>query len=173
MAQGTLSNRRDVDYVLFEMMKVDELSKNEKFADFNRKTIEMVVTEARNLALKEILPTNEEGDEGCTFDKGQVKVPESFRRAFELYREGEWIGASEDPEFGGQGMPSVVNLAAAEFFSGANMAFMMYPGLTHGAAKMIEELGTDEQKKTFVKKMYTGEWTGTMLLTEPEAGSDV
>ena len=173
MAQGTLSNRRDVDYVLFEMMKVDELSKNEKFADFNRKTIEMVVTEARNLALKEILPTNEEGDQGCTFDKGEVKVPESFRRAFELYREGEWIGASEDPEFGGQGMPSVVNLAASEFFSGANMAFMMYPGLTHGAAKMIEELGTEEQKKTFVKKMYTGEWAGTMLLTEPEAGSDV
>ncbi|MFO8048916.1 MAG: acyl-CoA dehydrogenase [Desulfosudaceae bacterium] len=173
MAQGTLSNRRDVDFVLFEMLKVDELSKNEKFADFNKKTIEMVVTEARNLALKEILPTNEEGDAGCTFEKGQVKVPESFKRAFELYREGEWIGASEDPEFGGQGMPSVVNLAASEFFSGANMAFMMYPGLTHGAAKMIEELGTEEQKKTFVKKMYTGEWTGTMLLTEPEAGSDV
>ena len=173
MAQGTLSNRRDVDFVLHEMLKAEELSKHEKFADFNRKTMDMVVTEARNLALKEILPTNEEGDAGCTFENGQVKVPESFKRIFDLYREGEWIGASEDPEFGGQGMPNVLNLAAAEFFSGANMAFMMYPGLTHGAAKMIETLGTEEQKNIYVRNMYAGKWTGTMLLTEPDAGSDV
>ncbi len=174
MAQGTLSNRRDVDFVLFEMLKAQDLSEHEKFADFNKKTIEMVVSEGRNLALKEILPTNEEADEqGCQLESGRVTVPESFKRAFDLYREGEWIGASEDPEFGGQGMPNVVNLAASEFFSGANMAFMMYPGLTHGAAKMIETLGTEEQKKTFVENMYTGKWTGTMLLTEPDAGSDV
>ncbi|MFZ5564108.1 MAG: acyl-CoA dehydrogenase [Thermodesulfobacteriota bacterium] len=173
MAQGTLSNRRDVDFVLHEMLKVEELSKHERFADFNKKTIDMVVTEARNLALKEILPTNEEGDNGCKFDNGKVTAPESFKRIFDLYREGEWIGASEDPKYGGQGMPNVLNLAAAEFFSGANMAFMMYPGLTHGAAKMIESLGTEEQKNLYVKKMYTGQWTGTMLLTEPDAGTDV
>ena len=173
MAQGTISNRRDVDFVLHEMLKADELSKHEKFADFNRKTIDMVVTEARNLALKELLPANEEGDKGCKFESGKVTAPESFKRVFDLYCEGEWIGASEDPEFGGQGMPHVVNLAAAEFFSGANMAFMMYPGLTHGAAKMIETLGTPEQKKLYVKNMYAGKWAGTMLLTEPEAGSDV
>ncbi len=170
---GTLSNRRDVDFVLHEMLKAEELSKYEKFADFNRKTMDMVVTEARNLAVKEILPTNEDGDSGCTFENGQVKVPESFKRIYDLYCEGEWIGASEDPEFGGQGMPNVLNLAAAEYFSGANMAFMMYPGLTHGAAKMIETVGTEEQKKTYVKNMYAGKWAGTMLLTEPDAGSDV
>ncbi|MDY6831778.1 MAG: acyl-CoA dehydrogenase [Thermodesulfobacteriota bacterium] len=173
MAQGTLSGRRDVDFVLHEMLNVEELSKHELFADFNRKTIDMVVSEARNFALKEILPANEEGDKGCVFENGQVKTPESFKRIFDLYREGEWIGASEDPEFGGQGMPNVLNLAAAEFFSGASMAFMMYPGLTHGAAKMIESLGTEEQKKTYVKNMYTGKWAGTMLLTEPNAGTDV
>jgi len=173
MAQGTLSNRRDVDFVLHEMIRAEELSKHDKYSDFNRKTIDMVVTEARNLALKEILPANEESDKGCKFEGGKVTAPEPFKRIFDLYREGEWIAASEDPEFGGQGMPSVVNLAAAEFFSGACMAFMMYPGLTHGAAKMIEILGTEEQKKMYVKNMYTGKWTGTMLLTEPEAGSDV
>lgn len=173
MAQGTISNRRDVDFVLHEMLKAEELSKHDKFADFNRKTIDMVVTEARNLALKEVLPANEDGDAGCKFENGQVTAPESFKRAYDLYCEGEWIGASEDPEFGGQGMPHLVNLAASEFFSGANMAFMMYPGLTHGAAKMIETLGTEEQKKIYVKNMYAGKWAGTMLLTEPEAGSDV
>ena len=173
MAQGTLSGRRDVDFVLHEMLNVGELSKHELFADFNRKTIDMVVSEARNFALKEILPANEEGDKGCVFENGQVKTPESFKRIFDLYCEGEWIGASEDPEFGGQGMPNVLNLAAAEFFSGASMAFMMYPGLTHGAAKMIESLGTEEQKKIYVKNMYTGKWAGTMLLTEPDAGTDV
>ncbi|ABW67968.1 acyl-CoA dehydrogenase [Desulfosudis oleivorans] len=173
MAQGTLSGRRDVDFVLHEMLNVEELSKHELFADFNRKTIDMVVSEARNFALKEILPANEEGDKGCVFENGQVKTPESFKRIFDLYCEGEWIGASEDPEFGGQGMPNVLNLAAAEFFSGASMAFMMYPGLTHGAAKMIESLGTEEQKKIYVKNMYTGKWAGTMLLTEPDAGTDV
>ncbi len=174
MGQGTLANRRDADFVLHEMLNVEELSKYEKYADYNRKTIDMVVSEARNLALKELLPANEEGDkQGCVFENGQVKTPESFKRIFDLYREGEWIGAAEDPEFGGQGMPAVVNLAAAEFFSGANMAFMMYPGLTHGAAKMIETVGTEEQKKLYVKRMYSGQWTGTMLLTEPEAGTDV
>ncbi|MDY6824783.1 MAG: acyl-CoA dehydrogenase [Thermodesulfobacteriota bacterium] len=173
MAQGTITNRRDIDFVLHEMLNVEELSKNEKYADFNRKTIDMVISEARNLALKEMLPTNEEGDQGCVFENGQVTTPESYKRLYELYREGEWIGASEDPEFGGQGMPSVVNVAAAEFFSGANMAFMMFSGLTHGAAKMIETLGTEEQKKTYVQNMYSGKWTGTMLLTEPEAGTDV
>lgn len=174
MGQGTLANRRDAEFILHEMLNVEELSKYEKYADYNRKTIDMVVSEARNLALKELLPANEEGDkQGCVFENGQVKTPESFKRIFDLYREGEWIGAAEDPEFGGQGMPAVVNLAAAEFFSGANMAFMMYPGLTHGAAKMIETVGTEEQKKLYVKRMYSGQWTGTMLLTEPEAGTDV
>ncbi|MDY6904268.1 MAG: acyl-CoA dehydrogenase [Thermodesulfobacteriota bacterium] len=170
---GTITNRRDIDFVLHEMLNVEELSKNEKYADFNRKTIDMVISEARNLAVKEMLPTNEEGDKGCVFENGQVTTPECYKRLFELYCEGEWIGASEDPEFGGQGMPSVVNVAAAEFFSGANMAFMMFSGLTHGAAKMIETLGTEEQKKTYVENMYQGKWTGTMLLTEPEAGTDV
>ncbi len=174
MAQGTLSNRRDIDFVLHEMFNAEELSQYDRFADFNKKTIDLVISEARNLAIKEILPTNEDADKiGCKFENGQITIPESFRRAFELYREGEWIAPSEDPEYGGQGMPSLLNIACSEYFCGANMAFLMFPGLAHGAAKMIETLGTEEQKKTFVKNMYTGKWGGTMLLTEPEAGSDV
>jgi len=141
---------------------------------FNKKTVDLIVSEARNLAINEILPTREIGDkEGLVFDKGNVKLPESFHRAYELFKEGEWLAMPEDTEWGGQGMPRTVALAANDYLVGANLAFMMYPGLTHGAGKLVETFGTDKQKELFLKKMYAGEWSGTMLLTEPEAGSDV
>jgi len=169
-----IADRRDVDFVLHEQMQVGDLSKHERFAEFNKKTVDMIVSEARNLAIKEILPTQELGDqEGCKFEKGEVTVPESFQRAYELLKEGEWVAMTEDPDWGGQGMPATVALAASDYLVGANYAFMIYSGLTHGAGRLIEEFGTDEQKRLFLKKMYSGEWAGTMMLTEPEAGSDV
>jgi alkylation response protein AidB-like acyl-CoA dehydrogenase len=134
----------------------------------------MIVSEARNLAIKEILPTREIGDrEGCKFDSGKVNVPESFHRVYELLKEGEWAAMTESPDWGGQGMPTTVALAANDYLVGANYAFMIYSDLTNGAGKLIESFGTEKQKQLFLKKMYSGEWTGTMLLTEPEAGSDV
>jgi alkylation response protein AidB-like acyl-CoA dehydrogenase len=173
MAQP-IADRRDVDFVLFEQLHVDTLSQHEKFADFNKKTIDLVISEARNLAIKEILPTQKIGDEeGCKLENGVVIVPECFHRLYDLFREGEWVAMPESPEWGGQGMPRTVSLAAGDYLVGGNFAFMMYPGLTHGAGKLVEEFGTEKQKKLFLKKMYTGEWGGTMLLTEPEAGSDV
>ena len=169
-----IADRRDIDFVLHEQMKVGDLSKHERFVEFNKKTVDMIVSEARNLAIKEILPTQKLGDqEGCKFEKGKVTVPKSFHRAYELFKEGEWVAMTEDPEWGGQGMPTTVALAANNYFLGANYAFMGYPGLTHGAGKLINAFGTDKQKELFLKKMYEGQWTGTMLLTEPEAGSDV
>ena len=169
-----IADRRDVDFVLHEQIQVEDLSKTELFADFNKKTVDMIVKEARNLAIKEILPTRELGDqEGCQFDNGKVTVPESFHKAFDLLKDGEWVAMTEDPEWGGQGMPATVALAASDYLVGANYAFMMYAGLTHGAGKLIESFGTEQVKRLFLDKMYTGEWTGTMLLTEPEAGSDV
>jgi len=173
MAQQ-IADRRDVDFVLHELLQVEQLSKHEKFAEFNKKTVDLIISEARNLAIKEILPTREVGDkEGAKFDKGKVTLPESFYRAYDLFKEGEWLAMIEDPDWGGQGMPRSVALAANDYLVGANFAFMMYPGLTHGAGKLVDTFGTDKQKELFLKKMYTGEWTGTMLLTEPEAGSDV
>jgi alkylation response protein AidB-like acyl-CoA dehydrogenase len=169
-----IADRRDVDFVLHEQMQVGDLSRTERFADFNEKAVDMIVSEARNLAIKEILPTREIGDrEGCKFDNGKVIVPESFHRAYELLREGEWVAMTEDPDWGGQGMPTTVALAANDYLVGANYAFMIYLGLTHGAGRLIESFGTEEQKRLFLHKMYTGEWAGTMVLTEPEAGSDV
>ncbi len=168
-----IADRRDVDFVLHEQLKVEELAKHEKFAEFNKKTVDMIVSEARNLAIKEILPTQALSDKGCEFDNGTVRVPEEYHKVFKVYRDGEWLAMIDDPEWGGQGMPKTVSLAANEYFFGANPAFMLYHGLTHGAAKMIEILGTDHQKKLFLKKIYSGEWAGTMLLTEANAGSDV
>jgi alkylation response protein AidB-like acyl-CoA dehydrogenase len=173
MAQ-VIADRRDVDFVLHEQLQVGELSRNQRYAEFNRKTVDMIVSEARNFAIKEVLPTQKIGDaEGCRLENGKVAVPECFQRPFQLFREGEWLAMSEDPEWGGQGMPRTVALAASDYFNGANYAFMMYAGLTHGAGKLIEAFGTPEQKTLFLRNMYSGKWTGTMLLTEPEAGSDV
>ncbi|MBW1894624.1 MAG: acyl-CoA dehydrogenase [Deltaproteobacteria bacterium] len=173
MAQ-LIADRRDVDFVLHEQFKVEELSKHEKYEEFNKKTVDLIVSEARNLAIKEILPTQKIGDEvGTKFENGKVTVPEEFHRAWKIFKEGEWLAMPENVEYGGQGMPRVVSMAASDYFLGANYAFMMYPGLTHGAAKLVEAFGTDKQKELFLKNMFTGEWTGTMLLTEAGAGSDV
>ncbi|MBL0700469.1 MAG: acyl-CoA dehydrogenase [Desulfosarcina sp.] len=172
MAQ-VISDRRDVDFVLHEQMEVGELAKHEKFAEFNKKTVDLIISEARNLAIKEILPLQKISDEGCIFDAGQVKVPEEFHRANKLYKEGEWLAMSDDPEWGGQGMPKAVSMAANEYLYGACNSFMLYNMLTHGAARLVEIFGTEAQKKLCLKKMLSGEWSGTMLLTEAEAGSDV
>lgn len=172
MAQA-LTNRRDIDFLLHDVFNISRLAESEKFSEFNKKTIDMIVSEARNLAVKEILPINIEADEGCKFENGKVSTPDSFKRAYNLYCEGDWLATADDPEYGGQGMPIMLTAATQEFFTGASMAFLMYPGLTHGAAKMILELGDQAQKDFYVRKMFSGEWSGTMLLTEPEAGTDV
>ncbi|MBU0992430.1 MAG: acyl-CoA dehydrogenase [Proteobacteria bacterium] len=178
MAQQVV-DRRDQDFLLHEIMNVEELSKTEKFADFNKKTVDMILTEARSLAVNELLPANKTADvengnpEGVRLENGAVKVPPSYHRPYKLLREGEWIAMTDDLEYGGQGMPRTVATACGELFSGANMAFMMYPGLTHGAGAILKEFGSDKQKKLFLKNMFTGKWGGTMCLTEPEAGSNV
>ncbi|MGD9732249.1 MAG: acyl-CoA dehydrogenase [Desulfamplus sp.] len=173
MAQA-IADRRDQDFLLHEVFNISDLSKYEVYQDYNKKTIDMVVNEARNLAIKEILPTQEDGDKnGCVIENGQVSVPESYHKAYKLFCEGEWVAMCDDPEYGGQGMPKVLSMVAGEMFTGANCSFLMYPGLTHGAGKLVEEFGTEDQKKKYLKNLYTGKWTGTMCLTEPEAGSDV
>ena len=169
-----LADRRDVDFVLHEQLNLSALSEHEVYGEFNKKTIDLVVSEARNLALKEVLPTNAPGDQtGCELKNGHVAIPEEFKRVWDLYKDGEWIATSEDPDWGGQGMPHALSMACTEYLSGANMAMYMYVALTHGAANLVETFGTESQKKKYLRKMYSGEWTGTMLLTEPGAGSDV
>ena len=170
-----ISDRRDIEFVLHEQLEAETLAGlHENFADFNRKTIDLVVSEGRNLALKVFLEANKDGDvEGCTLENGKVTTPESFKQAYKLYNEGEWLALPDDPEVGGQGVPETVASAVREYFVSSNFAFMMYPGLTHGAARLVKEFGTPEQKKLYMKNMFSGKWAGTMLLTEAGAGSDV
>ncbi|HEY0593940.1 MAG TPA: acyl-CoA dehydrogenase family protein, partial [Thermoanaerobaculia bacterium] len=173
MAQ-LLVDRRDVDFVLHEQLNVEQFAKTDLFPEFNRKAIDLILSEARTLAMKEILPTYAEGDRnGPKFEDGKITVPESFHKAWKAMREGGWMALNEDPEVGGQGMPRSVAVAASDFMMAANFAFIMYSGLTHGAGELIQAFGTEKQKKLFLKKLYSGEWVGTMLLTEPSAGSDV
>jgi len=172
MAQ-LIADKRDVDFVLHEQFSIGDFSEYDRFSDYNKKTIDMIMKEAVNLAVKEILPLQKISDEGCVFDAGKVSVPKEYHKVYKNYCEGGWLAMYDDPEWGGQGMPKTVSLAANEYFYGACNSFMLFHMLSHGAAKLIENYGTEDQKNKCLKNMYSGKWSGTMLLTEPEAGSDV
>ena len=173
MAQ-VIADRRDVDFVLYEQLEAETLCGHTAYREFNRKTFDLIIDEARQLAVKEILPTLAEGDrEGLVFENGQVRVPDCFRRPYKLFTEGEWTALTADPDLGGQGLPFLVAQAVTDYQLGANYAFTLFGFGCVGAGEMIEIFGTEEQKRLFLKKMYTGQWAGTMVLTEPEAGSDV
>ena len=169
-----VADRRDQDFVLWEQMNCEEILTHETYQEFNKKTCDMIITEARALAVKELLPLLAEGDEqGVHFDAGVVKVPESFHRVYKLIQEGEWNNLGVPQEMGGQGAPAFVAAAAAEYFLGANWALYCYATMGNGTAHIINLYGTPEQKEKYVKKLTAAEWGGTMLLTESEAGSDV
>jgi len=169
-----LVNTRDQQFVLFEQLGIEKLFEYEAYKDFSKDDLNMILNEAEKLAVNVLAPCNKEGDEeGCHIKDGVVTVPKCFREPFKKFAEGGWINPMDSPEVGGQGLPASVGFAALEYFGAANYAFSMYPGLTHGAAMLINESGTPEQKKKYMEKLFAGEWTGTMCLTEPGAGSDV
>jgi len=169
-----LVNGRDQLFILFEQFGIEKLFQTEAFKDFSKDDALMILSEAEKMALNVILPTSVEGDrEGCTFKDGIVYAPKSYHDAYKKFNEGGWMIANESPDVGGQGMPIALYEACQEVMSAANVSFSMLPGLTHGAAKLIEEYGTEEQQKKYMEKMYGGVWGGTMCLTEPGAGSDV
>jgi alkylation response protein AidB-like acyl-CoA dehydrogenase len=165
---------RDCQFVLFEYLGVDKLLTYEAFKDFSEDDFRMIIDEALKVAREELGPAMQDGDqEGCTYEDGVVKVPKSFHRCWKVLAENGWLATSQNPEFGGQGLPEVVGGIVSEFFTGANIAMMNYPGLAVGNGRLIENFGTEQDKTLFVEKMYTGVWDGTMCLTEPDAGSDV
>jgi alkylation response protein AidB-like acyl-CoA dehydrogenase len=169
-----VADRRDQDFVNWEQMQCEEILKNENYQEFNRKTCDMILTEARALALKEMLPLMAEGDEqGVRLENGTVKVPESFHRVYKLIIDGEWNNLSVPEDMGGQGAPAFIGAAAAEYFLGSNWPLHCYASMGNGTAHIINLYGTPEQKEKYVKKLTSGKWGGTMRLTESEAGSDV
>lgn len=169
-----LVDERDVKFVLYEQLRIEELCKFSRYGSFSQDLFDMALQEAAKLAQKEFYPSNRDGDrQGCRYENGFVRVPDSFHRPYQLYCEGGWLAISDPPEVGGQGFPLVVGNACVEFFGAGNWALLMYAGLTHGAARLLQEYGTSELQDLFMYKMFSGEWAGTMCMTEPQAGSDV
>ncbi|MEM9011455.1 MAG: acyl-CoA dehydrogenase C-terminal domain-containing protein [Pseudomonadota bacterium] len=163
----------DIRFVLHETLKVHEAD-IPGYADLDPDFTSAILEEAGKIARDVLAPLNAVGDQqGCVLENGVVRTPKGFHEAFDTLREGGWTGLDCDPDYGGQGMPYVIGTAVGEMHCAANMAFMMYPGLTHGAYSAIHTHGTDEQKQTYLPKMVSGEWTGTMNLTEPHCGTDL
>ena len=168
---------RDMQFVLHEVFKVvDDLKQIPKHADIDADTINAVLEEGGKFAAEVTFPINISGDsEGCTIDQAThaVTTPKGFKEAYAKYVEGGWAALGCSPEYGGQGLPYVVNSQFYEMLNSANQAWTMYPGLTHGAYAALETHGTDEQKHTYLHKMTSGEWTGSMCLTEAHCGTDL
>ncbi|MEM8578073.1 MAG: acyl-CoA dehydrogenase C-terminal domain-containing protein [Pseudomonadota bacterium] len=164
---------KDMQFVLHDVLNVTQSSipgYDELEADFTSAILE----EAGKISSEVLAPLNAVGDkEGCRLENGIVYTPTGFKDAFEQVKEGGWPGLDMPEKYGGQGMPYVMGTAVGEMFSAANQAFTMYQGLTHGAASAILAHGTDEQKDTWLPKMVSCEWTGTMNLTEPHCGTDL
>ena len=168
---------RDMQFVIHEVFNVvDELKQIPKHADIDADTINAVLEEGGKFAAEVTFPLNASGDaEGCTLDNTThaVTTPKGFKEAYAQYVEGGWAALGCDPEYGGQGLPFVVNTLFYEMLNSANQAWTMYPGLTHGAYHALHTYGTPEQQQTYLHKMTSGEWTGTMCLTEPHCGTDL
>ncbi|MDD8023463.1 MAG: acyl-CoA dehydrogenase C-terminal domain-containing protein [Paracoccaceae bacterium] len=167
------ANTKDMQFVLHEVLNVSNAGLP-GYEDMDREFTEAVLEAAGKVSAEVLAPLNTVGDtEGCVLENGVVRTPTGFDRAFAAMKEGGWTALDCDPEYGGQGMPYVLATAVGEMFVSANMAFNMYQGLTHGAYSAIHAHGTPEQKATYLPKMVSCDWTGTMNLTEPHCGTDL
>ena len=164
---------KDLAYILHDVLNVSK-SDIPGYGELEPDFTSAVLEEAGKLTSEVIAPLNVVGDrEGCRLENGMVYTPTGFKAAFEQVKEGGWTGLDMPEQYGGQNMPYVLGTAVGEMFSAANQAFTMYQGLTHGAAAAILAHGTDAQKDTYLPKMVSCEWTGTMNLTEPHCGTDL
>ncbi len=168
---------RDMQFVMHELLNVvDELKLLPAHADIDVETINAVLEEGGKFASEVLAPLNLSGDaEGCTLDKTshEVTPPKGFKEAYAKYVEGGWPALGCDPAYGGQGLPLVINQSFYEMMNSANQAWTMYPGLSHGAYEALHAHGTEEQKALYLPKLTSGEWTGTMCLTEAHCGTDL
>lgn len=168
---------RDMHFVMHELLDVTaELKALPAYTEIDADTINAVLEEGGKFAAEVIAPLNASGDaEGCKLDleTHEVRTPKGFKEAFKTFVEGGWPSLSADAKFGGQGLPLVVNQSFNEMLNSANQAWTMYPGLTHGAYELLREHGSDEQKALYLPKLVSGQWTGTMCLTEAQCGTDL
>lgn len=166
---------RDIQFVLHELLDVESTFKTlPNYAEIDVDTVNAVVEEAGKFAANVLFPLNQSGDsEGCHWNDTVVTTPKGYKEAYQQYVEAGWPSLSCDPEYGGQGLPITLNNTLYEVLNSANLAWTMYPGLSHGAYEALHAHGTDELKQQYLSKLASGEWTGTMCLTEPHCGTDL
>lgn len=164
----------DIKFVLHDVLNAEELTKISGFEEATPDLVDQILEEGAKLCENSLFPINQSGDdEGCTFKDGEVTTPKGFKEAYEEFTQGGWCGVSADPEYGGMGLPMLVNTVMQEMICSSNFSFGMYPGLSQGAYEAIHHFGDEDQKNTYLPKLVTGEWSGTMCLTEPHCGTDL
>ena len=167
-------NEKDIFFILKDQLDYGRLCRLERYRELDEETLDMLVTEAVRFARGVLAPLQQIGEEaGVVFKDGKVRCPPEFREALKHYGENGWIAAVRNPRYGGQGFPHMMRIVINDQMYGAAQSFNITPSLTHGAAHLIESFATEELKERFVPRMYRGEWTGTMCLTEPGAGSNL
>ena len=164
----------DIKFVLYDFLNIDKYSNLPGFDEATPDLVNAILEESGKMASEVLHPINHSGDqEGCHWDNGVVTTPKGFKDAYDLYRDSGWQSLTGNPEYGGQGLPLTLGLAVSEMMIAANWGFGMYPGLTKGATEAIEQHASDELKNKYLPKMMSGDWTGTMNLTEPHCGTDL
>jgi alkylation response protein AidB-like acyl-CoA dehydrogenase len=165
---------REMRFVLHELLDVSELAKLPGYEEATPDLIDAILEEGAKLCENELFPLNRSGDEeGCAYENGVVRTPKGFKEAYKLFAEGGWTALSCSPDYGGQGLPKLVNLAVEEMICSANLSFGMYPGLSIGAYNAIEANADEALKSRYLPKLASGVWSGTMCLTEPHCGTDL
>ncbi|RMD62135.1 MAG: acyl-CoA dehydrogenase, partial [Alphaproteobacteria bacterium] len=164
----------DMRFVLDELADLAGIARLPGYEDATADLVDAILNEAGRFAAEVLAPLNHPGDrEGCTFENGIVRTPRGFPDAYARFVEAGWGSLPFDPAYGGQGLPWTLATAIQEMWHGANMSFGLAPLLTQGAVELLQAHGTQAQRRTYLPKLISGEWTGTMNLTEPQAGSDV
>jgi alkylation response protein AidB-like acyl-CoA dehydrogenase len=164
----------DMRFVLHELYDSKTITELPGCAEFTPELMDSVLDEAAKFAEEVLFPLNQAGDlEGCTYENGVVRTPSSFRKAYDAFCAGGWTAMASSPDYGGQGLPVSSSILVEEMLCSSNMAFGLYPGLTHGAYLALYHHGTEAQKQTYLAKLVSGEWSGTMCLTEPQCGTDL
>ncbi len=164
----------DMRFVIGELAGLAEIAALPGLGDTSPELVDAILDEAGKFGAEVLAPLNRPGDiAGCGFNEGLVRTPEGFKEAYGQFVEGGWNGLPFDPEYGGHGLPWLVSAAVSEIWNAANMALALCPLLTQGAAEMLIVHGSSELKSRYLRKLVSGEWTGTMNLTEPQAGSDL
>lgn len=165
---------RDIKFLMDEVLDSEKHYQNIGATEATPDMVDAIVTEGAKFCEEVLAPINQSGDqEGCTWSEDGVKTPAGFKEAYQQFVEGGWPSMNAPVEHGGQGLPESINIILSEMIGTSNWSWGMYPGLSHGARATLEEHGTPEQQETYLTKLISGEWTGTMCLTEPQCGSDL